>query len=498
MEKQSDIGDRANESVRIDASQLQARVVGEGANLGFTQHGRIEYALGGGHINTDAVDNSGGVDLSDHEVNLKIFFNSLRAQGIIATKEQQNDWLAKVTDEVCQKVLANNYCQSLCLSLDQERSRQDSEPFMALADQLENTGLLDRFTDAFPQRREVLARSDKSLTRPELAVLMAYSKTLLYHLLLEQPDFLSSPYLQEFIASYFPAAIRKQFYNQVHTHPLSKEITATVLSNRIINQAGCTFLTWLEELNSTTINAAVASYLAFDKVLAGEAIRTQVYHLDNLAPVSRQYTLLLQLEDALAHFCQWTLHQEQPPVLDAATLSSLNDYLAQYIQYQEENLSEAEKEAVTEIIAELQQEDFSPELSRQLAFFKRLHDFPALVDLTTISEENFTVVARTYKAVADYLGYPSIQELLNDIPTRNHWERRAKISLEKNFKSHLGRLTLEMLSTSEHEMAAFFTTLKQQRLLNYQRIHRELRETSPTDLLPFTVLLGELEALTST
>ena len=155
MEKNADVGDRANDNVRVSASQVKAKVIGEGGNLGLTQPGRIEYAMSGGGINTDAIDNSAGVDTSDHEVNLKIFFQTLREAGVIKTERTRNQRLQEVEDDVCDMVLANNYTQSQCLSLDLRRCQYDVDPFIALSERLVNTGLLDRKGEFLPSRKEL-------------------------------------------------------------------------------------------------------------------------------------------------------------------------------------------------------------------------------------------------------------------------------------------------------------------------------------------------------
>jgi glutamate dehydrogenase len=495
-EKHLDVGDRANDAIRIDASLVQAQVVGEGANLGFTQKGRIEYALAGGYINKDAIDNSGGVDLSDHEVNLKILFAHLRERKIIASKEERNSWLEKVKREVCQEVLTNNYNQSLCLSLDRQRCLRDTELFMVLTDRLESAGLLDRLADAFPQRKEVLARHGEGLTRPELAVLMSYSKMQLYQALLEQPDFLSSSFLQEFIANYFPKAITDQFANHIYDHPLKKEITATALCNIIINQAGCTFITWVEELRDTAITNSVAAYLIFDKVLAGNNLRAQIYGLDNAIPTSRQYSLLLRIEDTLASFCHWILDHDKPIATDEKTLSSLYHYLRKYEQYREKNLPETERQLLSEKIIKLQEEGFTPEISRRIALLDYLVDFPLLVDLVNTSREEFSIVANTYGEVSNYLNYPEIKELLNQVPVRNHWERRARVILREQFRTHLASLTQNILAAPDRSVTTFFAArIYQQKLLKYRKMQEELSESPATDLLPFTILSRGLEAL---
>jgi glutamate dehydrogenase len=238
------VGDRANDGVRIDAGQLRVRVVGEGGNLGFTQRARIEYALAGGRINTDAVDNSGGVDCSDHEVNLKILMQHLSEKGEVATLAERDRLLSEVTDEVCTEVLANNYGQSLCLSLDQLRCAEDVESYLELADRLVASGLLDRQGECIPAAREILLRKDRSFSRPELAILMAYSKMQIYQALLdsELPD---RDWILEHLQAYFPSAIRTRFAGNLPGHPLAREITATMITNALVDQAGSPVPCWI-------------------------------------------------------------------------------------------------------------------------------------------------------------------------------------------------------------------------------------------------------------
>jgi glutamate dehydrogenase len=318
----------------------------------------------------------------------------------------------------------------------------------------------------------------------------------LYQALLEQPNFLSSPFLQEFITSYFPRAINDQFANHIYDHPLGKEITATVLCNTIINQSGCTFLTWMEELKGTAVSNPVIAYLVFDKVLAGNDLRTQIHGLDNAIPASRQYALLLQIEDTLASFCHWTLDQGKQIIADEKTLFSLRHYLETYEQHQENSLPESERQLLSEKIVELQEEGFTPEISRRMALLNYLVDFPLLVDLVNTSGEELSTVSNTYQEVSSYLSYPEIKELLNQAPVRNHWERRARTILREQFRTYLVSLTQAVLAAPDRDIITFFAaSTHQQKLLKYHKVQEKLREIPPTDLLPFTVLSRELEAL---
>ena len=258
------IGDRANDAVRIDALQLRARVVAEGANLGFTQRARTEFALGGGRINTDAVDNSAGVDLSDHEVNLKILLDGWVRTGLLGERDRL---LAELSADVCAMVTGHNAEQSLCISLDLERCAGGIEPFLEALDRLENAGLLDRAGDGLPHRHELSLRPAPGLTRPELAVLMQHAKLVLKKALLERPDGLRTETARRLYLEYFPEALRRDFAARLPDHPLATDITATVIANHIINRAGSGFLAWGRDLSESELAAAAMRYLAWDAAL---------------------------------------------------------------------------------------------------------------------------------------------------------------------------------------------------------------------------------------
>ncbi|MGR8935693.1 MAG: NAD-glutamate dehydrogenase domain-containing protein, partial [Gammaproteobacteria bacterium] len=308
-EKHEEVGDRSNDNVRIDANTLQANVVGEGANLGFTQKARIEYALAGGRIDTDAIDNSAGVDTSDHEVNLKILLFALQKDRLVSDYQAL---FTGLTDAVCKAVLGNNYAQSLCLSLDQLRDAERPELFLQLAERLQSAGYLDPVVESFPPAKEILARAGAKLTRPELAVLMSSSKRLLTQQLQEQQNFIAADYCEHYLHAYFPEQIVSDYRDKLASHPLANAIKATIISNRIINQSGCAFLAFCLESGNDAIVAAAGTYLTYDRVIEGQSLRQSLYALDNQIAAERQYQLLLQLENTLSAFCRWHLLHGKP------------------------------------------------------------------------------------------------------------------------------------------------------------------------------------------
>lgn len=482
-ESDEDVGDRANDGVRMDAILLRAKVVGEGANLGFTQRARIEYALSGGRINTDAVDNSGGVDLSDHEVNLKILMALLRRRGVIATDDERNLFLADLTEDVCRSVLANNYKQSLCLSLERERCLKDIEPFLELADRLENAGLLDRAAASFPVRKEIQARAGQGLTRPELAVLMACAKLALKRSLLEAPEFLGADWTKDILAAYFPEAVRSRYAAYLGDHSLGREITATMICNTVINQAGAGFLVWTGELDTRLLVEAVGAYLAFDQIVEGDRWREGVYGLNGKVTTSRQYELHLELEDALAFLSRWALERCQPFLPEPALVGEWRADWRHYLDHLEES-------------SELAVLGSSASDAYRLVFLDRLRDFPGLVDLSRHLREPLRRVAQLADAIMELLGLRQIVTLLAEVKARDRWECLLQTTLEDRLRSGVARLGRMMLRTSLREPAAFFRQYgMQQRLAKFQRLRQEFHETPPVTLTPFAALGGELDAL---
>ena len=297
-EEHGDVGDRANDRVRVDGRDVRARVVGEGGNLGFTQKARLEYWAAGGLLNTDAVDNSGGVDTSDHEVNIKILLDLLVKKGLIRDREERNHILAEMTEEVSDLVLADNAGQALALSLDGLRSARAYEGFVSLIDDMTGAGLLNRADESVPSREELLAspRRDRGLPRPLLCVLLGYAKMSAFQMLLET-DFPDREIAHPFLDAYFPRRLREAFAAHFSEHVLRREIVATAAVNYLVNRAGISLLPRLMEGARVTIADAVAAWVEVDHESEAEALREAV--LAGGLPARDQQRALLEIADAL-------------------------------------------------------------------------------------------------------------------------------------------------------------------------------------------------------
>jgi glutamate dehydrogenase len=325
-EEHAEVGDRANDRVRVNGRELRARVVGEGGNLGLTQKGRLEYVATSGRLNTDAVDNSGGVDTSDHEVNIKILLDMLVKQGLVKGRDERNRILAEMTDDVAQLVLADNAGQALALSLDGLRSARRYEEFVALVDDMAGAGLLNRQDESVPSREALVLSPDRELglPRPLLCVLLGYSKMSAFQLLLET-DFPDSELGRPFLDGYFPRLLRERFAAKFEEHVLRREIVATGAVNYLINRGGTLLLPRLEQGATNGIGDAVAAWIEVDREAKAQALRDAL--VASGRPAAEEQQALVEIEDALETAALARLEGKPKPGA-AKALRSIGERLA--------------------------------------------------------------------------------------------------------------------------------------------------------------------------
>ncbi len=492
-EKNEDAGDRANDGVRIDGRQLRAKVMGEGGNLGFTQRGRIEYALAGGHINTDAVDNSAGVDCSDHEVNLKIFMQYLREQGKVTSSEERNRQLEEVTSDVCEAVLGNNYGQSLCLSLDQMRCLQAVEPFIELSDRLTRAGLMDRRGEFLPSAKEVLARESRSFVRPELAILMAYSKMQIFQALLAS-DLPGQAGVRDFLLEYFPEKIRIRYQEHLFSHPLAREITATVITNRLVDRAGSSFFNGLVQKHGVPLIDAITVWLTFDRVVDGENLRRQIYALDNRMPAERQHEMLLRLEDALAALCDWAVGEGVDVSPDPQKVVLMQEQLKSFEKVLGSILPEGQWSHCKTCAADSEAYGIAAESARRISILPNLKDFLPITVLADKTGSELFATARAFLEVRRLLDLDEILSLATNVPVRDGWDRAALQSLVASLTDTGFRLTQIVLEQYSGNPDTCLASHRRD-LNNYRRLHDSLRGTTPVNFHPLMIVAAALEKL---
>ena len=308
-ETHADAGDKANDAVRVNGSELRAKVVGEGGNLGVTQAGRIEYALAGGRVNTDAIDNSGGVDCSDREVNIKILLDAVVESGDL-TEKQRNSLLVEMTDAVAALVLQDNYEQAETLSLAEANATSMLDVHERFLRFLETRRNLDRELEALPSDEEIgeRKRDHGGLTRPELAVLLAYSKIDLYDALLDS-DVPEDPYLSAELERYFPPPLPERFGEQMRAHRLARQIVATQVVNNVLHGGGTTFAFRLHEETGAPASQIARAYACAREIFEMRPLWTEIEALDTRCDSSVQIALLLEGRRLVERASRWLLGQ---------------------------------------------------------------------------------------------------------------------------------------------------------------------------------------------
>jgi glutamate dehydrogenase len=429
-ETHGEVGDKVNDPVRINATDLKAKVLGEGANLAITQRGRTEYLLHGGRCNTDAIDNSAGVDCSDHEVNLKILLSPLMLSGALA-RDARDKLLRELEPDVGAACTMDNYLQSALLSMEAVRSKQHGEWFMDLLSYLEKHGL-DRMAERIPSDEELRGwlAAGKGLPRNLLAVLVAHTKMDLYEkvLMSKIPDL---PLFQPFLFAYFPEKAAREFKDQVVKHHLRREIIATVVKNAIINQAGTTLLVQLCKEASVPMEDLVIRYFIADELLDGRAVRAAVHGADFKVPAVDQYEALLAFEDIHRSLMRWWLWNEGTWKLEADNVKKVKPEFEKAAAALVSALEGHERQVFAAREQELVQKGFPADVAATLAHAPVLRETFALLAAARDAKLVVDKAAPLFHRVGQSIHLDPFDEILaNQIPG-NAWERRFLISIER-------------------------------------------------------------------
>ncbi|WP_328888760.1 NAD-glutamate dehydrogenase [Streptomyces sp. NBC_00316] len=460
-ESNADVGDKANDAIRVNGEDLRAKAVGEGGNLGATQLGRIEFARGGGRINTDAIDNSAGVDTSDHEVNIKILLNGLVRDGDMTVK-QRNKLLADMTDEIGRLVLRNNYAQNTALANSVAQSSSLLHAQQRFMRRLENDGHLNRALEFLPTDRQIreLLNSGKGLTQPELAVLLAYTKITTSDELIKTslPD---DPYLQKLLYAYFPEQLRAQFPGAVDGHALRREIITTVLVNDTVNTGGSTFLHRLREETGASIEEIVRAQAAAREIFGLGQVWDAVEALDNQVAADVQTRIRLHSRRLVERGSRWLLGNRPQPLEIAGTIGFFKDGVDQVWAELPKMLKGADQEWYQSILDELSEAGVPDELAQRVAGFSSA--FPAL-DIVAIAErvgKDPLAVAEIYYDLADRLGVTQLMDRIIELPRSDRWQSMARASIREDLYAAHAALTADVLSvgngtsTPEERFAAW-------------------------------------------
>ncbi|MFJ5773686.1 NAD-glutamate dehydrogenase [Streptomyces sp. NPDC093094] len=447
QESNADVGDKANDAIRVDGSDLRVRVVGEGGNLGLTQLGRIEFALQGGRINTDAIDNSAGVDTSDHEVNIKILLNGLVAEGDMTVK-QRNKLLAEMTDEVGRLVLRNNYAQNTAIANALAQSKDMLHAQQRFMRHLVREGHLDRALEFLPTDRQIRERlgSSQGLTGPETAVLLAYTKITVAEDLLATslPD---DPYLRGLLDAYFPTALREQFAGQIDSHPLRREITTTVLVNDTVNTGGTTYLHRMREETGASLEEIVRAQTAARAIFRSAEVWDGVEALDNRVDAVVQTRIRLHSRRLVERGTRWLLNNRPQPLELAETVTFFAERVEQVWQQLPKLLKGVDLEWWQQIYDELTAVGVPDELATRVAGFSSA--FPAL-DIVSVADrmgKEPLDVAEVYYDLADRLSITRLMDRIIELPRADRWQSMARAAIREDLYAAHAALTSDILAS---------------------------------------------------
>ena len=438
--------DKNNDSVRVNANQLRCKVIGEGGNLGMTQLARIEYAQSGGLCYTDAIDNSAGVDTSDHEVNIKILLNAAIGKKLLVPGKR-NALLATMEDEVGLQVLRNNYAQTQALSIEAARSNRLMPQQSRAINALERKGSLNREIEFLPDNAALEERHEegKWLTRPELAVLLSYSKMDLYQALLDS-DVPDDKYLETEIDRYFPPLLAKKYPALVRTHRLRREIISTQITNHLVGVMGPNFHLRLADLTGSEAFDITRAYIAARDILGTPAINAEIESLDNKVDARVQIEMFDHTAAAIQLCVAWLLRNQPAPLNIGKLVSTFRPGCHSLKSILQKTLGGNALAAVTKRSKKLAAAGVPPALAFEVAALPSLGYAVDIADISLRANRPLNHAAGVYFQVREILGLDWVEQAIDGLPASNDWHERARFSLGNDLRASHTAITSKVLS----------------------------------------------------
>jgi glutamate dehydrogenase len=444
-ESNVDVGDKANDPIRVNGGQLRATVVGEGGNLGLTQRGRVEYAMAGGRICTDFIDNSAGVDTSDHEVNIKILLTDAALDG-----GQRDALLAQTTDEVAALVLRDNYDQATALGNARTQAHSLLPVHRRLISDLEHDGRLDRALEAMPTDEELAARfaTGSGLTSPEFAVLLAYVKIAL------EAEINASPvpdedWTRDVLVDYFPTPLRDRYGSLMSSHALHREIVTTRLVNETVNRGGTSFVYRAVEESGATPADVIRAFVVVRDVYGLADLWRAVEELDNKVPTAAQTAVYLEVRRLLDRAVRWLVTNRRAPLDVAEEISKLRPGVARLLPDLGDLLQVRERDSLRSNVDRLTGLGVPPQLADWTT--RILYGF-GLLDIVSVADRSgrdVTEVAEVYFALSERFRVDDLLSKISLLPRDDRWQTLARMALRYDLYAALAALTAEVLDATD-------------------------------------------------
>jgi glutamate dehydrogenase len=489
-ESNAEVGDRANDAVRINGAELRAKVVGEGGNLGLTQRGRVEYGFAGGRLNTDFIDNSAGVNTSDVEVNIKILLNPTMQAGKL-TRGERNKLLARMTNEVAGLVLRNNYLQSQAISTLELQARARLPEYQHLIRTLERSGDLNRALEFLPSDDELADRRKRGagLTRPELSILLAYSKIWLTNHLLAS-DVPEDPYLSSELARYFPEPVQERFSRAISQHRLRREIITTATTNSLVNRMGPAFVPRAQEDTGAEPAQIARAYTAAREIFDMRKTWAGIEALDTKVPAKLQYSMAFQTSRLLRHVTYWLLaHRKRQLQVDAAVAEFRKG--VRQLEADTNILSGSERERFERVRKEHVEAGVPPDLSARIAGLAAHNAALDIVEMATTHKVGVVETARVYFEIGARVGLDWVRDQIEQLSVEGPWQAIARTGLRDAAMRIHRRLAERVLSRTEEGAAqarvAQWLAAGGGQLPHWQRTLAEMRSSGATDFASLSV-----------
>ena len=444
-EGHSDVGDRSNDAVRVNADELRCKVIGEGGNLGLTQRARVEYSLLGGRINTDFIDNSAGVDSSDREVNIKILMSEVvKRTGM--TREKRNEILAAMTNDVAELVLRNNYLQTQAISISEILSPQRIDEVARLITDLERTGLLDRDLEFLPDEAEIEDRRNRKqgFTRPELAVVLSYAKIDLYNGLIESEESLTD-FLKIDPQRYFPAKLRRRYADLIPEHRLSRQILATLVANDLVNRMGPAFVKRAQVDTGANIVTVARAYEVSRIICRAGPLWQEIESLDHEIPASAQMSMMFEISRTLRHACYWLIEQYGDDLDIVEAVERLKDGMTRIYSRSNTYLSQASRTRHDNAEQTWLKMGVPDKLANRMALLLLTRAALDIVDVAADRKREVLDVARLYSMFNDALGVHWLHNCAEDLKVEGRWQAMARSNLRDEFYKIRRDLALQLL-----------------------------------------------------
>jgi glutamate dehydrogenase len=494
----ADVGDRNNDYCRINGDELRCRVVGEGGNLGFTQLGRIEYALKDGLINTDFIDNSAGVDCSDHEVNLKILLDVEVSRNILSEKKR-NALLASVADEVAALVLHDNYYQALVLSYSAFHAKQNIGLDTDYIKELEAQGIIDRQIEYLPDDKQLIERkaAGLGLTRPEFAVLLAYTKIHIKHELLNSP-LLEDPYLSKILSTAFPKAIRGKYQRAMQHHKLHRDIIATQLSNFVVNEMGITFVYRVQMETGASVAEVIRAHSVASHVFGTRELQKLIETLDFRITLTEQYEMFYNIRQLINLATRWFLRSKH---LKDKNLETLIEHFATRIKSLEDiipglmaGFTKTYLESLTE---KFYQAGLPKETAKRIAAYRAIYTSLNIVEVATQNNFDLVKTAKVYFAAGERINLVWFRDQIASDAREGHWNALARLTLRDELDIAQRALTIAIMKHDKKEVDVIklidnWTASHKRALLRWERLLSLLHSSTNIEYSMFFIATREL------